>query len=129
MGTKVILDTSVLIGHIRNKNKHDTLFSKIIHLHKPLISEITAFELLIGKTVANQDFIESILKNIEHLPFNHSSKLKAVEIYVDLKKRNKLIQPPDIFIAATALSLNIPLATHNIKHFSRIEGLQFFSYL
>ncbi len=121
---EILIDTSVLIDHIRKTKKKDTLFSKIILFHKPLISEIVAFELLIGKNKTNQYFINGILENIEHLPFDNACKFKAVEIYLNLRKNNKLIQPPDIFIAATALAHNYPLATFNIKHFNRVKNLK-----
>ena len=113
-----------MIDHIRKIKKKDTLFSKIILFHKPLISEIVAFELLISKNKTNQYFINGILENIEHLPFDSTCKLKAVEIYLNLRKNNQLIQPPDIFIAATALAHNYLLATFNIKHFNRVKNLK-----
>jgi predicted nucleic acid-binding protein len=40
-----------------------------------------------------------------------------------LKKRSQLIPTDDILIAATAISNNLPLATINVKDFSRIENL------
>jgi tRNA(fMet)-specific endonuclease VapC len=40
-----------------------------------------------------------------------------------LKATNKLIEVPDIFIGATALSNNMKIATLNKRHFERIAGL------
>ena len=48
---------------------------------------------------------------------------KAIEIYKNLKLKNKLIELPDIVIAATAVANNLKIATLNKKHFDRIEGL------
>ncbi len=36
----------------------------------------------------------------------------------------KLIEHKDLFIAVTALSMNIPIATENKKHFERIGKLK-----
>jgi len=50
---------------------------------------------------------------------------KAGKIYLRLKRENKVIDLRDIFIGANALIYNIPLATINRKHFTRIKGLKF----
>jgi tRNA(fMet)-specific endonuclease VapC len=50
---------------------------------------------------------------------------ESVKIYKDLKKKNKMISIPDIFIASTAISNQIPIATLNQKHFVRVRGLKF----
>jgi predicted nucleic acid-binding protein len=49
---------------------------------------------------------------------------KAAEIYHRLRKNNQIIEFRDIFIAATCLTFNLPIATLNKKHFKRIEGLK-----
>lgn len=49
---------------------------------------------------------------------------EAVEIYKDLKKRNKLIEIADLLIGATAKANQLKLATLNKKHFERIDGLK-----
>nr|WP_315346504.1 hypothetical protein [Hoylesella enoeca] len=35
-----------------------------------------------------------------------------------------MIEDNDLYIAATALALDIPVASENIKHLSRITGLE-----
>jgi tRNA(fMet)-specific endonuclease VapC len=47
----------------------------------------------------------------------------AVTINSILKKKRKQIDLADLFITATELSHNLPLATLNKKHFERIETL------
>ncbi|MFN0176952.1 MAG: type II toxin-antitoxin system VapC family toxin [Saprospiraceae bacterium] len=48
----------------------------------------------------------------------------AIKTQLQLKKVSKQIDFPDLLIAATAQQNGLPLATLNIKHFSRIEGLE-----
>ena len=50
----------------------------------------------------------------------------AIVIYLDLLKKNKLIDLADILIGATALTHSIPLATLNFKHFERIKNLEIY---
>jgi len=53
-------------------------------------------------------------------------------IYADLshglRKEGNLIGPNDLWIAATAIQLECPLVTRNIKHFERVPGLNLLSY-
>ena len=48
---------------------------------------------------------------------------KFGQIRADLKKKGKVIEDLDIFIAATCLVNNLTLVTSNVRHFKRIEGL------
>jgi predicted nucleic acid-binding protein len=41
-----------------------------------------------------------------------------------LKKSGMLIESEDLLIAATALANQMKLATGNVKHFNRIDGLE-----
>ena len=45
-------------------------------------------------------------------------------IKADLAAKGTLVEDADILIAATALSLGCPLATGNIRHFERFDGLE-----
>jgi predicted nucleic acid-binding protein len=48
----------------------------------------------------------------------------AVDLNRSLKKKPKQIEMADLFNAATAIDNKLPLATLNIKHFDRIDGLE-----
>lgn len=43
-----------------------------------------------------------------------------------LTKIGKLIDDNDLYIGTTAVAVNMPIYTYNIKHFSRIEGLKLY---
>jgi len=64
------------------------------------------------------------LDSIEVIDFDLQSSLQAIEIYKQLRKKNKMIDLADILIAATSISYKLPLATLNLKHFQRISGLE-----
>ena len=49
------------------------------------------------------------------------SFLKAMELDVRLTKACLKISQSDILVAATAIMLNKPLATFNLKHFERLS--------
>lgn len=45
-----------------------------------------------------------------------------------LRSAGAIIGDHDVWIAATALEKNIPLVTHNPRHFTRIPGIQLLAY-
>jgi len=63
------------------------------------------------------------LKTVEVLPFDKEVVKHAVLLTQQLKQKRKQIAFADLFIAATAVSNGLSLATLNKKHFERIEGL------
>ena len=48
----------------------------------------------------------------------------AAHIYKTLASRGDLIADADLLIAATTLTHGLTLVTHNVQHFSRVQGLQ-----
>ena len=82
------------------------------------------YELYMGATTKEKENeVRSITEDLQVLPFTDAVAFKAAQLYHQLKKQNKLIEFRDIFIAATCLVNDIPLATLNKKHFKRIESL------
>lgn len=65
-----------------------------------------------------------MLDRIKVIPFYEAVAQSAVDINNLLKRTRKQIGMADLFIAATAISNNLPFATLNKKHFNRIEDLQ-----
>ncbi len=121
----ILLDSSVLIELFRKKYKEKTFFYSIAKKYENLsISSITHYEIGIGNRASHLAYWESLCENLQTLPFDKECSDKAIDIYLDLLKANKVIDLADIFIGATALTHNIPIATLNEKHFIRIKGLE-----
>jgi tRNA(fMet)-specific endonuclease VapC len=57
------------------------------------------------------------------LAFDKTVAKVAVNLNRELKRKRKLIDTADLFIAATAVANNLPFATLNRKHFDRIDEL------
>jgi tRNA(fMet)-specific endonuclease VapC len=121
----LLIDTSIIIDHLRKKNKRKSQYYKIIGKYTLFVSTVTLFELFAGaKDQQKMDDINNIIEYLKILPFTKQTAEKAGEIYLSLKSENKLIEIKDLFIAATALSHSLPLMTLNVKHFDRIEELK-----
>ena len=123
----ILIDTSILIEYFRKKKKEKTILYNLSSKYNFAISTITEFEFLVGFGDKDLDFAGKLLAKFSILPFNSECVKVAREIYKDLRSKNKLILPPDIFIAATAIHHDLQLITLNVKHFRRISTLKLFS--
>jgi tRNA(fMet)-specific endonuclease VapC len=121
----ICLDTSVLIEYFRSKEKQTTLFTKLSKTNLLSVTSITTYEIYRG-ALARIPFWEMVFQEMEILNFDEDASKVAAGIYLELKSKNKLIASADIYIAAIALLHNATLATHNIKDFSRIDGLRLY---
>ena len=89
------------------------------------MSSITLFELLSGaKAEKHFDDIKTIMKWIQSIYFDDDIADTAAAIFRELKARNQIIEYRDIFIAATARCYDFWVATLNVGHFERIDGLK-----
>jgi len=121
----LLIDTSILIDHLRKRNKRKSQYYKIVGNYTLYVSTITLFELFAGaKDEQKMQDIDNIIEYLKILPFTRETAKKAGDIYLSLRDENKLIEAKDLFIAATALSHNLPLMTLNVKHFDRIAELK-----
>jgi len=123
--TLICLDTSILIDFYRKKDKSKSTFFKLTeHYALFAVSAITEYELYLGSSNEQNVFWDKFFSQITVLPFNTKSARQSATIYQQLKAKNKLIDAPDILIAGTAISNNLPFATLNRKHFEHIKDLQ-----
>jgi tRNA(fMet)-specific endonuclease VapC len=123
----LIIDTSILIEHFRKKDKSKTTFYNLSN-HNLCITSITYYEILAGFKTANEEFITNLVDLIPILNFDKKAAVFASNIYYELRKKNKLIDVPDILIAGIALANEMKIATLNKKHFRRIKGLDIFEF-
>ncbi|RYE10932.1 MAG: type II toxin-antitoxin system VapC family toxin [Sphingobacteriaceae bacterium] len=122
--SNMVVDTSIVIQHIRAKNKFSTTLYNLTEQEIIFISTVSMYELYIGAhSKDKQNDVRLSTKKLIVLPFTHSISVQAAEIFLQLKAKNQLIEFRDIFIAATCISHNLPIATLNKKHFERVEGL------
>ncbi|MES2268204.1 MAG: type II toxin-antitoxin system VapC family toxin [Bacteroidota bacterium] len=121
---RILIDTSILIDHFRKSNKSN---SKLVALYDKgyefCISVVTKFEIYSGTPDSQIEYWRELLGGITILNFDSEASEQAVTIYQKLKLISKQIDTADLFIAAIALSNNLPIATLNKKHFVRVDDL------
>jgi tRNA(fMet)-specific endonuclease VapC len=121
----MVIDTGLFIEHIRAKNKLNTTLYLLPESSELFISAVSLYELYMGAaTPDKENDIRTITEDLQVLPLNNFVAIKAARLYHSLKQQNKLIEFRDIFIAATCIVNDMPLATLNKKHFQRINELE-----
>ena len=127
----VILDTSVLIEAERREfeidkfteNRGDEIFG---------LSVITTAELLHGvhradstkRRLKRSAYVEKVIELFPVYVFDISTARIYSELWSDLSSKGIQIGAHDLIIGSTALSLGFSVATFNLRHFERIEGLK-----
>lgn len=127
---KYLLDTNVIVEHLRGKREIDVLLIK----KGSAISVISQAELYYGvhkskKLTQNLRKIKQMLEDlrIDIIHFNEDILNVYGRIKVNLETKGHRLDEFDLLIAATALSTNLTLVTKNKKHFQRIPQLKLLS--
>lgn len=123
----VLIDTSVLVDAERRGRS----LAEALGEQDRAISVITASELLHGVHRAHSAavrarraaFVEHLLSAIEPLPITTAVARTHAEIWAELENNGDLIGSHDLWIAATALSQGMDVATANVRDFERVPGL------
>jgi tRNA(fMet)-specific endonuclease VapC len=125
---KLMLDTDVCIAIINRDERVRSALEK----RRPStlrMSAISLAELRYG--VAKSQHPKRATANLRHLlskvaavPFDDAATARYGELRALLEKRGSPIGPLDTLIAAHALSLGWPLASHNVREFRRVPGLK-----
>jgi len=118
---KVCLDTDVAISILNGEERAEKLV-EVIESTDVFISVVTLFELLLRET--NLEKIELFRQRVKIIDFNEQASRKASLIFKDLRKKGRLIDFRDIFIASICIVNNSKLATFNKKHFENINELE-----
>lgn len=119
----VLVDTSVLIDVLRGDNAAAQVLRKA-RLDGPIhASEVTRLEVLAGMRAAEETSTRALLAVLEWHPLDTRVSEVAGELGRRWLPSNRGIDAADLAIAATAVVLNAPLLTRNVKHFPMFKAL------
>lgn len=122
------LDTNVIIHFLKGKGR--VVENLLAQSPKDVfIPSIVYYELLVGveksaNPVLKRQILDTLLSHIQFLEFGEKESLLAAKIRAKLENSGQTIGPYDILIAATALSHNMTLVTHNSGEFKRVDRLE-----
>jgi tRNA(fMet)-specific endonuclease VapC len=124
----LLIDTSVLIDAERG----DGALSRVPTSEERMISVITVSELLHGVHRAvdgavrmrREAIVEDALAEVEPIQITTEVARIHAGIWSQLEAAGKNIGAHDLWIAATALTHGLRLATSNVREFERVPGLE-----
>ncbi len=130
----MILDTDFLIDLMNGKKEAVEKLDEFLDSEEPVaVSAITVMQLFHGVGKSNrpqqeENKIHSVLHGLVTYPIDFELARRAGKKEGELAKNNIAIGYADTIIATTALSLNEPIVTRNVKDFSKVHGLEIISY-
>jgi predicted nucleic acid-binding protein len=76
------------------------------------------------EAVGDQDRAISVITAIEPLPITTAVARAHAEVWAEMENKGNLIGAHNLWIAATALSQDMEVATANAREFERVPGLR-----
>ena len=132
-GAPIVVDTNI-VSYLYRGDTRASKYESLVAESRPSISIVTVGELLYGAYRANwserrtNDLIEFIqsfdIVDIYWTVAEYWGRIRA-----EASAAGKTLPLTDAWIAATALTLECPLVTHNPSDFASIEDLQVISYV
>ncbi len=123
----VVVDTNV-ISYIFNRHTLGVIYKaklqgQMLFTAAQTVEELRygAFKAKWGKVRISQ--LEVLFESFRVVQTTDLICTKCAEIRVQARQKGFVLDLADAWIAATALVLEIPLVTHNKKHFDFLEGL------
>lgn len=123
-GNRFLLDTNILSAWLQGDTTIANSIDKATAVYIPII--------VIGELYYGASFSTQVQKNTENvkkltshyqiLSLDEETTVMYGNIKASLRKKGKPIPENDIWIAAIAMQLNLPLVTRD-KHFTEIEGM------
>ena len=120
----VLLDTSVLIDHLRgDPAARDAMAGATSDGHRLAASLVVKVEILAGMRRDEEPGTGRLLDALEWFPVDDEVAERAGQLANRYLRSHPGVDPVDHLIAATALVHDARLWTRNVKHFPMFEGL------
>jgi predicted nucleic acid-binding protein len=125
----LLIDTDVLIDYSRGINKTKGFLNNLESDYLLSISVITQLELMVGcENRSEFKSLQIFLSNFETIQLSKTISERAVDLFEKYRLSHEVLIP-DMLIASTALTLEIPLLSKNRKDFRFIKELELIKYL
>ena len=122
-----LLDTSICVAIFRG-NRHVAAKLNEVGKEQCFITQVVVAELLFGayrskRVEENLEQTREFIKEVRVLPFDDCVEVFAKE-RARIWKAGKKIEDFDLLIGCAAKAAGLTMVTHNVKHFSHIEGIE-----
>ncbi|MFN6154396.1 type II toxin-antitoxin system VapC family toxin [Anabaena sp. AL09] len=125
-----LLDTNVCARYLNGKSLAIRQRLRSTNLADIAVCSVVKGELFYGAMKSNNfektlDRQQEFLKLFVSLPFDDDASFIYGRIRAELSAKGIIIGANDLQIAAIAMVNNLILVTHNVREFSRVNGLRF----
>ena len=128
MSNRLLIDTDILIDVANDISTAIHRLQLEATNSSLAISAVTQMELIVGcRNKTELQHLEKFLRRYDLIAVNESTSLKAVELVTNYRLSHGLLIP-DALIAATAITLSMPLLSKNQKDYRFIPELNLLSY-
>ena len=120
-----LVDTSVLIDHLRGRSEAKALLDGEFVLGEPLFASVlTKVELLAGMRRAEDSRTRALFSSLVWIDVTEAIAERAGALAMRYLRSHPGIDTVDLVIAATREVLDVPLWTLNVRHFPMIRDLR-----
>jgi predicted nucleic acid-binding protein len=117
MALRFLLDTDVIIWHLRGHEPTEELLEKL-EVEQPLgCSTLSVFEVWVGVRPKEEEVTHQFLSVLYKIPVDGAIAFKAAEYWREFRGQGLTLGQADAIIAATAHVLNLVLVTYNRDHY------------
>jgi predicted nucleic acid-binding protein len=127
---KYVLDTCICSYVIKQKLEIAEAIAENIMKHEKDKLFITIFNhaelftgVLLKESLKLRKAVKSFVERLDVMYFTEPASFEYAKIRSELQKGGDLLDDMDMLIAACCMAENATLVTNNMKHFSRINGL------
>ena len=121
MASDTLLDSGILIRHLRNYAGYVALTDHLSKDRSLFISSFTRFEVMRGLREHERERTMYLLNSFICLPIDINIADLAGKLVSSWKSKNVALGEGDVLIAATALHYELDLVTTNVRHFPMTE--------
>ncbi len=126
-----VVDSTLLIGILRGESAAVEKARELDEEGGVATTAVNVYEVAYGvhrgalDPTRRMDALERILSNLDVLPLDRASALRAAEVSGNLDKSGESIDPFDALIAGITLENGANcIVTSNMPHFQRVKGLR-----
>lgn len=121
----VLIDSDVLIDALRPRSASAEWLESYATNHELITSAINIFEVTRGLlTPAARESGMGFLDRFRVLHLTGDAALRAASIDRTLRAMGTPLDVGDLLVAGIALANSVAIMTRNVRHFSRIDGLE-----
>ena len=123
MAATPVLDSDVLIDHLRDAGAGRELVDRLAVTSGFYVSAVSAFELALGRGNERNPDAAGALLAVPCLPLTREAALRGGALLRELRAAGDGIDVRDAMQAGICLEAGAPLVTRNMRHFARVPGL------